>query len=262
MSYLVAAPEFLASAATDLSNIGSRLSAANAAAAVPTTGVLAAAEDEVSAAIAAVFSAHGQGFQALGAQAAAFHDQFVQALTAGAGSYVSAEAANAYAAAASGLGSGGSAQSIGNLLLSELVSNIPGVEETELIFDAEGPLIVTQSALEHSGTAFVNAVQTGNLGAATTALVDAPAIAGSAFLYGQDTVTVPLLSSRAVSLTLDVPVGGVLAPLQPVSATVATAGNPPTTFLIPGTEVGGIVPALTGSLLGGGGLLGGGLLGG
>src|ERR1700752_435659 len=78
MSYLVAAPEFLASAATDLSNIGSTLSAANAAAAAPTTGVLAAAEDEVSGVIAAVFSAHGQGFQALGAQAAAFHDQFVQ----------------------------------------------------------------------------------------------------------------------------------------------------------------------------------------
>src|SRR6201984_3383039 len=94
MSYLVAAPEFLASAATDLSNIGSTLSAANSAAATQTTGVLAAAEDEVSAAIAALFSAHGQGYQALGAQVAAFHDQFVQTLTAGAGSYASAEAAN------------------------------------------------------------------------------------------------------------------------------------------------------------------------
>ncbi|MGA7051721.1 MAG: PE family protein [Mycobacterium sp.] len=262
MSYLLAAHESLASAAADLSNIGSTLSAAKSAAAARTTGVLAAAEDEVSAAIAAVFSAHGQGFQALSAQAAAFHEQFVQALTASANSYLSTEAANAYAAAASSLGSGGIAQSIGNSLLSVLVSKIPGVEQTELFFDAEGPLVVTQSALQHSGTALVNAVQTGNVGAATTALVDAPAIAGSAFLYGQGTVTVPLLSSRAVSLTLDVPVGGVLAPLQPVSATVATAGNPPTTFSIPGTEVGGIVPALTGSLLGGGGLLGGGLLGG
>ena len=37
----------------------------------PDDGVLAAAEDEVSAAIAALFSAHGQGFQALSAQAAA-----------------------------------------------------------------------------------------------------------------------------------------------------------------------------------------------
>src|ERR1700741_849981 len=97
MSSLIAAPEFLASAATDLSNVGSTLNAANAAAAAQTTGVLAAAEDEVSAAIAAVFSARGQGFQALSVQAAAFHDQFVQALTAGAGSYASAEAANAAA---------------------------------------------------------------------------------------------------------------------------------------------------------------------
>src|SRR6516162_8490326 len=100
MSHMAVAPEFLGSAATDLSNIGSALSAAKAAAAAPTTGVLAAAEDEVSAAIAALFSAHGEGVQALSAQAAAFHQQFVQALTAGAGSYVGAEAANVAAFAA------------------------------------------------------------------------------------------------------------------------------------------------------------------
>src|ERR1700739_4310654 len=95
MSYLVAGPEFLASAATDLSNIGSTLSEASSAAAAPTTGILAPAEDEVSAAIAALFSAHGEGFQAISAQAAAFHSQFVQALNVGAGAYVSTEAANA-----------------------------------------------------------------------------------------------------------------------------------------------------------------------
>src|ERR1700753_2041613 len=94
MSFVIAAPEFLASAATDLANIGSTLGAANAAAGTQTPRVLAAAEDEVSAAIAALFSAHGQGFQTLSAQAAAFHEQFVQVLTAGAGSYVSAEAVN------------------------------------------------------------------------------------------------------------------------------------------------------------------------
>jgi hypothetical protein len=94
MSFVIAAPEFVMAAASDLASLGSTISSANAAAATQTTGVLAAAEDEVSAAIAALFSAHGQGFQALGAQAAAFHEQFVQALTAGAGSYASAEAAN------------------------------------------------------------------------------------------------------------------------------------------------------------------------
>ncbi|HWS91400.1 MAG TPA: PE family protein, partial [Mycobacterium sp.] len=56
MSYLVAAPEFLASAAADLSNIGSALTAANEAAVTPITEVLAAAEDEVSAAIAELLS--------------------------------------------------------------------------------------------------------------------------------------------------------------------------------------------------------------
>jgi len=56
---------------------------------------VAAAGDEVSAAVASLFSGHGQAFQALGAQAAAFHDQFVQALNAGAGAYASTEAASA-----------------------------------------------------------------------------------------------------------------------------------------------------------------------
>ena len=95
MSFLVAAPEFLASAATDLSNIGSTLSAANAGAAAPTTGVLAAGADEVSAAIAALFGSHAQAYQAMSAKAAAFHAQFVQLLNAGAGEYAAAEAANA-----------------------------------------------------------------------------------------------------------------------------------------------------------------------
>ena len=96
MSFVSVVPEALGTAATDLASIGSTLNLANAAAAAPTTAILAAADDEVSAAIAAVFSAHGQRFQALGAQAAAFHEQFVQALTAGAESYFGAEAASAW----------------------------------------------------------------------------------------------------------------------------------------------------------------------
>src|SRR6516225_2113064 len=95
MLSVTAAPELITTAATDVANIGSTLNAAHAAAAAPTTGVLAAAEDEVSAAIAAVFSAHGQGFQALGAQAAAFHHQFVKALSGAGCTYTAAEAANA-----------------------------------------------------------------------------------------------------------------------------------------------------------------------
>jgi triacylglycerol lipase len=111
MSSVIAAPELIATAATDLRNIGSTLSAAHTAAATSTTAMVAAAEDEVSAAIAAVFSVHGQGFQAVGAHAAAFRAQFVQALTAGARSYVSAEAANVAAFTAN------PAQTIGRDLL-------------------------------------------------------------------------------------------------------------------------------------------------
>jgi len=81
MSYVVAVPDFLALAASNLAGIGSRLSEANAAAAAPTSALAAAAGDEVSAAVASVFAGHGQAFQQLSAQAEAFHAQFVQTLT-------------------------------------------------------------------------------------------------------------------------------------------------------------------------------------
>ena len=95
MSYVIAAPDMLAAAAADVAGIGSSLNEANAAAAASTTKVIPAAADEVSAAIASLFSSHGTAFQALGAQAATFHSEFVQALNAGAGAYASTEAASA-----------------------------------------------------------------------------------------------------------------------------------------------------------------------
>jgi hypothetical protein len=91
MSFMHAAPEALATAASNIAGIGTEISTANAAAALPTTGVLAAAADQVSAEVAALFSSHAQGYQQLSAQVAAFHDKFVQVLTAGANSYANAE---------------------------------------------------------------------------------------------------------------------------------------------------------------------------
>jgi hypothetical protein len=86
MSYLVAAPDMLAVAAAQVHGIGSTLSAATtAAAAAPTIEVLAAGQDEVSAAITAVFGSYGQAYQTLSAQAAVFHTQFVQTLNAAGG---------------------------------------------------------------------------------------------------------------------------------------------------------------------------------
>jgi hypothetical protein len=95
MSFVIAAPDTVMAAAADLARIGSTISAANAAAAAPTTGVVAAGADEVSAAVAALFSKSGQAFQALNSQAAAFHAQFVQNMTSGVAAYAGAEAANA-----------------------------------------------------------------------------------------------------------------------------------------------------------------------
>ncbi|MGB9306654.1 MAG: PE family protein, partial [Mycobacterium sp.] len=82
MSYVIAAPEFLTSAASEFANIGSSISSANAAAAAPTVAVLSAGVDEVSQTIATFFGAHAQAFQALSAQAEAFHQQFVQLINA------------------------------------------------------------------------------------------------------------------------------------------------------------------------------------
>lgn len=94
MSFVTTAPQLVATAASDLAGIRSAISAANAAAAGPTTRLPAAAADEVSAAIASLFSSHAQGYQALGAQATAFQDQFVRLLNGAGAAYISAEDAN------------------------------------------------------------------------------------------------------------------------------------------------------------------------
>src|SRR5256885_11660995 len=99
MSFVIAHPELVAGAATNLVSIGSAISEASAAAAGPTTGILAAGADEISAAVAALFAGHAVDYQALSSQVSAFHEQFVQALNGGAAAYAGTEAANAAAAA-------------------------------------------------------------------------------------------------------------------------------------------------------------------
>jgi hypothetical protein len=98
MSFVTTQPQMLSAAAGDLHGIGSVVSAANTAAAGPTTGVVPAAADEVSALTAAQFGAHAQMYQVFSAQASAIHDQFVATLETSAGSYLATEAANAAAA--------------------------------------------------------------------------------------------------------------------------------------------------------------------
>lgn len=94
MSFVIAVPDAVGDAAASLARLRSTIAAAQAAAAAPTTGLLSAGADEVSAAIAALFSEHGSAYQTFGVQAGTFHTQLVQILDAGAGMYASAEATN------------------------------------------------------------------------------------------------------------------------------------------------------------------------
>src|ERR1700722_20614348 len=94
-SFLIAAPDELAWASTDLSGVGEAIREATSAAAPSTTGITAPALDEISAAITKLFGNHGQEFQALSAQSAQFHAQFAQLLSSGGAAYAAAEAANA-----------------------------------------------------------------------------------------------------------------------------------------------------------------------
>ena len=98
MSFVTTQPELLGTAAGTLQGIGSEMTAGNTAAAAPTTGVIPAAADEVSALTAAQFAAHAQMYQAVSAQAAAIHEMFVNTLNVSAGSYAATVAANAAAA--------------------------------------------------------------------------------------------------------------------------------------------------------------------
>ncbi|SOJ53973.1 Triacylglycerol lipase [Mycobacterium simulans] len=241
MSFVSVVPDIMARTVDELDRLGSALSAANAAAAAATTGMAPAAADEVSAAIATLLNAQAQEYQSLSAQAATYHSQFVKLLNAGAGSYMSTELANAHAAASSEI-----TQFYGDGPLGMLLS--AQMEYIELPLDLAGPVVTSTAALGQSGNTFVNAVLAGNPDAAMAALHDAGPNAGNAFLYGRNTVSVPLPSNiSGVSVALNIPFGGVLAPLQPMTVTVTFAGAfadvAPVTVPFP-VEVGGIVTEL------------------
>ncbi len=91
MSYVIVAPEMSTAAAGDLATIGSDLSMAHAAAAVPTIALVPAAGDEVSTDIAHVFSRYAEDFHGLAGKAAASHEQFAQNLKTGAAWYTGIE---------------------------------------------------------------------------------------------------------------------------------------------------------------------------
>ena len=93
MSFVVAGIEQIAAAVADVSSIGATVTRANIAAALPTTELLAAAEDEVSAAIARLFGDYGLAYLSASGQVALAQSQFAQLLSAAQTSYTTEEVA-------------------------------------------------------------------------------------------------------------------------------------------------------------------------
>lgn len=98
MSFVTTQPELVASAANELAGIGAAMAAQNAAAASPTTSLIPAAADEISALTAMQFVAHAALYQEVSQEATAIHESFVATLGLSATSYLTTEAANAVAA--------------------------------------------------------------------------------------------------------------------------------------------------------------------
>jgi hypothetical protein len=187
MSFVVAAPEVLVTAASDLAGIGSAISTANAAAAAPTTGVLAAAADEVSAQVAALFSEHALGYQQLSTQVAAFHEQFVQALSAGAGAYATVESnavqTLANTASAPGAGAGSAFSNALSGLLGSGGSGLPGAGTVSGLLGGgsaaasqAGAMLLRPTGLATALTAAAPLLQAGGM---TNALATPAAASGS-----------------------------------------------------------------------------------
>jgi PPE-repeat protein len=104
VSFVTTQPDALDYAAGKLEGIGTSLAAQNAAAAASTVGVAPAAADEVSALQATQFSAYGNLYQQVSAEATAINQAFVQMLGLSGDSYGTTEASNSAATGTSGLG--------------------------------------------------------------------------------------------------------------------------------------------------------------
>jgi hypothetical protein len=192
----------LAAAAGNLQAIGSAITAHNAAAAAPTTGVVPAAADEVSALQATQFGAYGNLYQQVSAQAAAIHEMFVNTLGASADSYGATEAANTVAAGSSGSG-----------LLGLLTGN--------------GSYGLLPSALSNGAVA--GALQVGNFGSGASDLLQlgssgflAPGALTGAEVSGAGAGAPGGLSAAALTGAVE-PAGPASAGGAPVSAVVGQA---------------------------------------
>ncbi|MGV7254689.1 PE family protein [Mycobacterium persicum] len=313
---VVLTPELVTTAAQDLAAIHSTLGEASVTAAGPTTALAAAAEDEVSAGIAALFGAFGREYQLVSSQAQAFHERFVNVLNASAGAYRSAEAANvgSFTAAAASAGTDPFQSLIANTTANlQRITNIwtnktapsllgaitgyPQLISTSLATGNPLPLLGIPARLAQGGTtlyqaisapmslspsltlsglslelnlglpellglnalgapvnaaiaagtsatSFLGAVSTGDPVGAATALFGAPAHIVDGFLNGHQSLSTQLLLP-GLTVTANVPLNGLLGPLEPLTATATLPGLPLlNTLTVTGSHFGGLVPTL------------------
>lgn len=263
MSFVNVAVDAAKDAVAALESIGSGLNTARTAASGPTAGIAAAAQDEVSAAVAKLFGDFGREYQAVSAQAQAFHEAFARLLGASAGQYASAEAVgqSLLGPLIPLPGSGPFAYNVidyptpvGNINLTLYgETTLPNVYSftsgtlnvptpLALAFDTLSPFAGAGLSLRDSGAAFDRAMQIGNYTGATTALVQSPFNAVGTFFFGGQAITGstevnPLTGYTAIDYR--VPVGGLFSPVSPASVTLHGTGGTSTLIPLSGTQFGG-----------------------
>lgn len=164
MNYVLVQPSGLAAAAAEVARIGSAISAADSAAAGSTTGVLAAAGDEVSTAVATLLSEYGQAYRAVLQQAATLHDQFAAALATAGNTYAATEAATSNTlstieAEAQALLGGAAAPATATLagtLTTAVATVASGDPVTTVVLGASGYPIFPQPIIDALASLYVN----------------------------------------------------------------------------------------------------------
>jgi len=143
VSYVVATPDFLAGAATDLAAIGSAVGAANSAAANSTTSLLTAGADEVSTRISELFGAYGLDYQALSGQATQLHEQFVLNLAAAGNAYLGTETASAVSMSGAAAATRITVPGAGPLYFPGIITQLPYLGQVYLEGGIPGPSSVS-----------------------------------------------------------------------------------------------------------------------
>lgn len=223
MSFLVAAPEQVETAAQNLASIRSTLGEATASAAVSTTGVVAAAQDEVSAAVAGLFNQFGQEYQVINAQAQAFHLQFVDLLSAGAGAYLSTEAANVQLNLSSVLNSA-------QAMLGQSGSPAAGRGGDALGGFASGAAAARSATLPAFGGGGAVASVLGGVGGGTPAdiasLLSRPIVTGLPALHGAERLLQSAASTSTAAGPYEMLLQNTVANLQAFGGAIAADPNP------------------------------------